>query len=264
MQIFGILNVTPDSFSDGNQYVDEHQIITHVEKLISDGVDVIDIGGESTRPGAEVVDVETELKRVVPVIKLIKENYDVLISIDTYKPKVAKVAIDLGVDYINDVRGSYCNPEMLDLIIASKVKYILMHNNPNFKENNLLGKAAVEQINIECKPAIDYLLANNYPMEKLILDPGIGFSKSPEQSLSIIANLDYYKLTNNYKTLLGASRKSSLQLASGIQLAKERDIPTVVTSLIARWANIDCIRVHNVLVNKQGLDTLGVLNEYRR
>lgn len=264
MKIFGILNITPDSFSDGNKYLTEKAMQAQVEKLIADGADVIDIGGESTRPGAELVDVQTELSRVEPIIRYIKENYQVQISIDTYKPEVAARAVELGVDFINDVRGSYCNHKMLDLVIAADVKYVLMHNNPQFKKTGLLGKEAIDLINNDCQQAIDYLKNSNYDLNKLILDPGIGFNKTAEQSLSIIANMEYYRQTNSYELLLGTSRKSCLQLASKIEVASQRDIPTVVTSIFAENADIDYIRVHDVQMNKQGIDTFGVINGYRK
>lgn len=261
--VMGILNVTPDSFSDGGNFENIENIKAQVEKLIEEGATIIDIGGESTRPGAQLVDVDTELKRVLPIIDYIKANYQVEISLDTYKPKVAKAGIEAGIDYINDVRGTQFNTEMLDVVIENNIKYICMHNDPSFRDANVKSKDAVEKIIESYQPIEKYLFNNGYDLTNLIIDPGIGFYKTHEQSLSIIANLKSLVDQSQHQVLLGTSRKSSLGYATGIEVASERDVPTAVTSLYAMRAKCEYVRVHNPKVNIEAMQMMEVLDELR-
>lgn len=264
MKLMGILNVTPDSFSDGNQYNTDELILKQVSKMISEGADIIDIGGESTRPGAIKVSQEEELNRIIPIIKLIQANFEIEISIDTYKPQVALESLKLGVNYINDVHGSFASKQMLEIISTHNCKYILMHCNENIRNMEIEGKELINQIIEDITPTIDNLLKLGYRKENIIIDPGIGFYKKHNQSLSIIANLDYLKKKTNYEVLLGASRKSSLAEISGIEEAEKRDIPTAVTSVLAQKANIDYVRVHNIQTNREAINTFKAIYEYRK
>ncbi len=260
-QIVGILNLTPDSFSDGGNYMTETQILKQVENLIGNGASIIDIGAESTRPGATYVSAKDEIQRLQGVIKLIKNNYDVKISLDTYKPEVAKYGIEAGVDIINDVKASMCNYQMLDVIIEYKVPYIAMNYDPQLKELDLQPNELCDYVLNSFEAVIEYLKKHNYDLNKLILDPGIGFYKTAQQSLLLIQNLQYLRANTKYQLLLGASRKSSLGVASGIEDAQKRDVPTLITSILAMQSGIDYVRVHNAQMTNEGFKTLGAIDE---
>ncbi len=246
-KIMGILNVTPDSFSDGGQYTEIEHALKQVEKMIEQGASIIDVGGESTRPGAEFVEIEEEINRVVPIIKAIKAKYSIKISVDTYKSEVAEAAILAGADIVNDVWGNKYDGKMLDVVAKYHVPYIWMHNNHTNEYKDLLAEIA-EDFN-QVKSQLKKL---NYQVENLIFDPGIGFAKTQADNLKVLANLEYFKELNS-PMLLGTSRKSVFNYTLGIEKAIDRDIPTAHTTFIAVLAGYEYIRVHNVRENYQAL-----------
>ncbi|MGL5353482.1 MAG: dihydropteroate synthase [Clostridium sp.] len=242
--VMGILNITPDSFSDGGKYNEVELAVSRAYKMVEDGADIIDVGGESTRPGAEFVSEDEEIKRVVPIIKAIKEAMDITISIDTYKSKTAEAAIKAGADIINDVWGFKKDKNMALVAKKYEVPCILMHNRVNGEYESLIidvVKDLEESINIALGAGIE--------RDKIILDPGIGFAKTYEENLRVMNNVD--KIVNmGYPVLLGTSRKSMIGLALNLP-AEKRVEGTVATTVMGIMKGCQFIRVHDVLENKR-------------
>ena len=242
--IMGILNVTPDSFSDGGKYTEVELALKQVEKLIIDGADIIDVGGESTRPGSKPVSVEDEIDRVVPIIKAIKEKFDIAISIDTYKSETAEAAIKAGADIINDVWGFKKDKEMAKVAAKYDVPCVLMHNRENLPYNDLMKDVVMDLIE-----SIDIALTAGVSRDKIILDPGIGFAKTLEENLIVMNNLE--KIENlGFPVLLGTSRKSMIGLTLDLPV-DERLEGTLSTTVIGIMKGCSFIRVHDVLENKR-------------
>ena len=251
--IMGILNMTPDSFSDGGQFKSHNKAIDHALKMVEEGANIIDIGGESTRPGAEAVQLEKELSRTVPIIEAIRLKSDCLISIDTYKSKVAKAALDAGADMVNDISGLTFDHNMASLVAERNVPVIIMHikgkpgdmqKNPNY--DNLIKevKAFFEvQIAIAKRAGID--------SGNIILDPGIGFGKRLEDNFEIIRELGQIS-TMGYPVLLGPSRKSFIGLTLDLPI-EERMEGTLasITAGVINGARI--VRVHDIRATRRTL-----------
>ena len=200
--VMGILNTTPDSFSDGGEYNTTAQAVAHAVQLVEDGADIIDIGGESTRPGATPVSLEEELRRVIPVIKAVRHVVDVPISIDTYKAEVANQAVLVGADLINDVWGAKADPEMARVAAKHQVPIILMHNRDDMNYSDIMI-----DIKADMEESIAIARLAGVKDEDIILDPGIGFAKTHEQNLEVMRRLDEF-VALGYPVLLGTSRKS--------------------------------------------------------
>ncbi len=244
--IMGILNVTPDSFSDGGKYNNLNSAINQAEKLISEGADIIDVGGESTRPGHTQISSEEEIKRVVPIIREIKKKFDILISIDTYKYDVAKEALLAGADIINDIWAlQYDNGEMAKLVKEFDVPLIAMHN----QNNEIYDKDIILSLKEFFEKT--YKIAERYGIDKnkIILDPGLGFGKNAEQNIEIMARLD--EICDLAPVLLGASKKRFIGKLLNDLPFDERVEGTVATTVIGIQKGIDIVRVHNVLENKR-------------
>ena len=241
--IMGILNFTPDSFSDGGIFNNIDVAIEHVKKMIDDGVDIIDVGGESTRPGYTLISDEEEISRVVPVIKAIKENFDIPISIDTYKAKVAEKALEAGADLINDIWGFKKEKDMAKVAAKYNVPCCLMHNRDNEEYKNLM-----EDILNDLSESIKIAKEAGVKDENIILDPGIGFAKTYEQNLETMNNLERFKELG-YPILLGTSRKRMIGYALDLPV-EERVEGTVATTVIGIMKDAcDFVRVHDVLEN---------------
>lgn len=244
--IMGILNVTPDSFSDGGKYNNFNSAINQAEKLISEGADIIDVGGESTRPGHTQISSDEEIKRVVPIIREIKKKFDIPISIDTYKYDVAKEALLAGADIINDIWAlQYDNGEMAKLVKEFNVPLIAMHN----QNNEIYDKDIILSLKEFFEKT--YKIAERYGIDKnkIILDPGLGFGKNAEQNIEIIARLD--EICDLAPVLLGASKKRFIGKLLNDLPFDERVEGTVATTVIGIQKGIDIVRVHNVLENKR-------------
>lgn len=242
--IMGILNVTPDSFSDGGKFNEIDAAVNQARKLIEDGADIIDIGGESTRPGAEYVTEEEEIKRVVPIIKAIKEKLDVTISIDTYKARTAEESIKAGADIINDIWGAKYDKNMAKVAAKYNTPIILMHNRENKPYENLM-----EDVVSDLQESIDIALKAGVKKENIILDPGIGFSKTYEENLIVMNNCEVIKKLG-YPMLLGTSRKSMIGLTLNLPV-NERVEGTLATTVMGIINGFEFIRVHDVLENKR-------------
>lgn len=242
--VMGILNVTPDSFSDGGKFNELDAAVIRAGKLIEDGADIIDIGGESTRPNYEVVSVEDEIERVVPVIKAIKAKYDIPISIDTYKAQTAEAAILAGADMINDIWGFKKDKDMAKVAAKYDVPCILMHNRDNTDYDNLM-----QDVISDLTECISIALENGVDRDKIILDPGIGFGKTLEQNLSVMNHLEDLKKFD-LPILLGTSRKSMIGLTLDLPV-DERVEGTIATTVLGIVKGCEFIRVHDVKENKR-------------
>ena len=244
-KIMGILNVTPDSFSDGGRYNAVEQALARAKQLIRDGADAIDVGGESTRPGAQFVTADQEIDRVVPVIRRLKEELDVRISIDTYKPTVARAALEAGADIINDVWGSkWDDQSMAQVAEEFNVPIILMHNRDNRNYGHF-----IEEVVGDLQESIEIARAAGVRENQIWLDPGIGFAKDYNQNLELMNRLDV--ITNlGFPVLLGTSRKSFIGQALDLP-TEERVEGTIATTCLGIVKGCAWVRVHDVLENKR-------------
>lgn len=259
-QIMGILNVTPDSFSDGNKFHDTESAVNHAIEMIEEGADIIDIGGESTRPGSEFVDIDTEIQRVIPVIKIVKMMFpDVRISVDTTKYDVARQALDLGTDMLNDVSCMRNEPRLADLVGEYDVPLIIMHSrdNPKNMQNSPHYDNLFDELINELQNAVD--LAQSRGAKQIIIDPGIGFAKNYEHNLEILRNLDKLSILK-LPVLLGISRKSFIGKMLGVENADERDFASAIIHTLLLSKNVDIIRVHNVQMFNDILRIHEILN----
>ncbi|MDO4519811.1 MAG: dihydropteroate synthase [Eubacteriales bacterium] len=244
--VMGILNVTPDSFSDGGKWTDMETALDHVKQMIEEGADLIDVGGESTRPGHIQITEDEEIARVVPVIRAIKERFDIPVSIDTYKAKVAKAAVDAGADLINDIWGLKYDPELASVIAETGVPCCLMHNRDNTDYENFMDDF-LDDLRETLKIAKEAGIRD----EQIMLDPGVGFGKTYEQNLEVINKMErMHEL--KFPILLGTSRKSVIGLTLDIP-APERVSGTVATSVIGVMKGCAFVRVHDVKENEQAI-----------
>ena len=242
--VMGILNATPDSFSDGGKFNEVEIALKRVEEMISQGADIIDVGGESTRPNFTVVEVDDEINRVVPVIKAIKEKFDITVSIDTYKAKTAEAAIKAGADIINDVWGFKKDKSMASVADKYDVPCILMHNREDKPYENLM-----EDVKNDLIESIKIAMDAGVKKENIILDPGIGFAKTYEENLIVMKNVKEIR-DMGYPVLLGTSRKS--MIGNTLNLPVDQRVEgTLVTTVMGIMSGCEFIRVHDVLENKR-------------
>lgn len=243
----GILNVTPDSFSDGGAYASPDEAVAAAERMLADGAAIIDVGGESTRPGHDAVDAATEKKRAIPVVQSLAALTAAPVSIDTYKAEVARAALEAGAHIVNDVWGLSRDPEMANAVAEGGAAVIVMHN-----RENIDGALDIfEDMKAFFGTAVDKALRAGVGEDQIVLDPGIGFGKTLEQNLQILGNLsrlnDY-----GFPVLLGASRKSFINKVSPSDPG-ERIGGSVVTTVFAALAGISIVRVHDVATHMQAL-----------
>ncbi|OEF95809.1 dihydropteroate synthase [Desulfuribacillus alkaliarsenatis] len=237
--IMGILNVTPDSFSDGGSYTTVELAVRRAKEMVAEGADIIDIGGESTRPGALPVNLEAELVRVLPIVKAVAKEIQTPISVDTYKAEVAEAAVKEGAKIINDVWGAKKQPEIAKVAAKYKVPIILMHNRDNKEYKNLVGEM-IQDLRESIDIAQNAGVINDY----IILDPGIGFAKEYEHNLEVMYRLrDICKL--GYPVLLGTSRKSLIAKTLDLPV-NERVEGTAATVALGIERGVDIVRVHEV------------------
>ncbi|MCC8169542.1 MAG: dihydropteroate synthase [Oscillospiraceae bacterium] len=245
--IMGILNVTPDSFSDGGLYNNLESAVRRARKLIKDGADIIDVGGESMRPDYTMITEEQEISRIIPVIERIKRIFDIPVSVDTYKSGVAAATIDAGVDMVNDIWGlKYDDGEMSRLIAQTGVACCLMHN-----RREAVYDSFIDDVMGDLKESAAIAERAGIKRDKIIIDPGIGFAKSYEQNLQLTNRLE--RLTElGYPVLLGTSRKSMIGLTLDLP-ADERVEGTLATTVMAVMKGCRFVRVHDVLENKRAI-----------
>ena len=258
--IMGILNVTPDSFSDGGLWNSREQALSHVEQMINEGAEIIDIGGESTRPNHTQISVEEEIERTAPIIEAVKTHYDIPISIDTYKYEVAEAAVKAGADMINDIWGlKYDNGEMARLIAENNLPCCLMHNRTNSEYNDFF-----EDMLKDMKKTLDIAKKAGIPKENIVIDPGVGFAKSYENNLEAIDRLDEFAKRLKYPVLLGISRKSVIGNTLGLP-TNERLEGTLALDTIGVMKGACILRVHDVKENLRAAKmTAAVMKGYKR
>jgi dihydropteroate synthase len=253
----GILNVTPDSFSDGGKFSSPELALQHALKMIEEGADIIDVGGESTRPGADTVSEQQQLKRIVPVIELLRKNIPntVLISIDTTNSHVAKAALEAGANWINDISAGEDCPDMLLLAAEKQCSIVLMHrlgvsmimqNNPQYTD---VSQDVTSYLQQRAQVALDAGVA----ADKIILDPGIGFGKTFAHNITLMAELKTV-IELGYKVLLGASRKRFLSEICNQPSSSKLAAATCATTTLGILAGVSIFRVHDVLENRQAAD----------
>ena len=257
--IMGILNVTPDSFSDGGRYNHLDAALRHVETMIKDGMDILDIGGESTRPGYIRISDDEEAERVVPVIEAVKSRFDVPVSLDTYKYQVARAGIQAGADLINDIWGlKYDGGKMAETIAKSGLPCCLMHNRKEPVYDSLF-----EDVLSDLRRSIALAKAAGIPDDRILLDGGVGFAKSREQNLEIIRRGSEIAALG-YPVLLGTSRKSVIGLTLDVPVDQRLE-GTLATTVVAVMTGCQFVRVHDVLANRRAVDmTEAILGKERQ
>ena len=250
--IAGILNLTPDSFSDGGAW-EREGVLKIVERMIAEGTDMIDVGAESTRPGGAPVSEALELERLIPVLAAIRRHFDIYISVDTYKPAVAKAAIEAGADMINDISGlGYEDGRMAEVAAHYKAPIIIMYN-ANYPHEDK-EKDLMKHINAVLFEAAGKAMQAGVPEDKIIIDPGVGFAGGTENDLCILRELEDIK-SWGWPVMLGTSRKSVIGNTLKLPV-DQREEGTLVTTVLAAQAGIDIVRVHDVLGNRRAIDML--------
>lgn len=254
--IMGILNSTPDSFSDGGKYTHISKAIDRVATMVEDGADMIDVGGESTRPGATRVELDQELERVIPVIEALALRFPIPISIDTYKAEVASQALTAGAHMINDVWAGLEDPQMLPLVAEKKVPIILMHNR-KMEQEVPVYQHLLADICTDLRSRIAQAQAAGVGDEQIIIDPGIGFAKTYEHNLQVMAKLEEI-VQLGYPVLLGTSRKSLI--AKTLQLPPEERVEgTIATVCLGITKGVHMVRVHDVQQVARAVKMLDVM-----
>lgn len=253
----GVLNVTPDSFSDGGRYVDETAAITHGLEMIADGAHIIDVGGESTRPGAQPIPADLEVQRVVPVIEALAGE-GATVSIDTYKPSVAEAALIRGAEVVNDVMAATA-PGMAELVAASGAGIILMHmqGSPPTMQDDPDYEDVVAEVEEFLVQRLNTVAAAGVSEDRIALDPGIGFGKKPEHSLELLRHLD--RIARHAPLVLGTSRKGFLGRLTGIEDPERRDLATAVTTALGFARGARVFRVHDVAGSRQALEVANAM-----
>jgi len=251
--IMGILNVTPDSFSDGGDYYEKNLAVEHALKMVNQGADIIDIGGESTRPFSEPVSFDEEISRVIPVIKGIRENSDVCISIDTTKSKVALAALESGASFINDISAMETDPAMVNVALKFDCPLVLMHmkGKPKNMQDNPLYNSLIKDIKNYLFERVDFAISKGIDRKKIIIDPGIGFGKTVENNFELINNLEQF-VEMKLPVLLGASRKSFIGVTLDLP-EKERMEGSIAANIIGLQKGAKIFRVHDVVETNRAM-----------
>ena len=261
-KLMGILNITDDSFSDGGKYIETEKAINKALNMITEGADIIDIGGESSRPGANPISTKTEIKRVIPIIKEIRKINSIQISVDTYKSEVAENALKSGADIINDIFSLRHDSNMINILKDYPIsKIVLMHmqGTPETMQNNPFYNDVIEDIIDFFKERIDYCLDNGISEDRIIIDPGIGFGKTFSHNLEIMKNIDKFKFFG-LPILIGTSKKSfigSIMRGSQSEVAPmDRLSGTLASSAVAIFNGANILRVHDVKEHFEFINSL--------
>ncbi|WP_340123360.1 dihydropteroate synthase [Methylobacter svalbardensis] len=264
--IMGILNVTPDSFSDGGKFSGLNAALQQVELMLSEGVDIVDIGGESTRPGADPVAAAEQIQRVVPVIEAIRQQLasHILISIDTTSSEVAKAALDAGADMINDISGGRADAAILTLAAQTGVPIILMHSQGVSKtmQDNPHYENVVQEVLEALNESINAALKAGIKKQAIVIDPGIGFGKRKQDNIDLLAHLDSLVATG-FPVLLGTSRKRFMGTICAVTEPSELVTATAVTTALGVMAGVQLFRVHDVKENRQAADVAWAIKQSR-
>ena len=255
--VMGILNVTPDSFADGGRYSTTDLALKRAEEMMSEGVEIIDVGGESTKPGADRITQAEEVARVIPVINELAKK-DTPISIDTTRASVAEQAIKLGVSYVNDVSGGLADPEMYKLIAKHpKVQYIIMHWRAHSKtmQDHAIYKDVVKEVKEELEERIEDAIKAGVNPDQIIIDPGLGFAKLPEHNWELLRNIDRIALLG-YPILIGASRKRFLGELTGSSNPDDREAASIAVTAMVAKQGVWGVRTHSVKPHRDAIATV--------
>ena len=244
--IMGILNVTPDSFSDGGKYLEKNNAINHALAMIDNGADIIDVGGESTRPFSDPVSLDEEISRVIPVIEGIRKESDVCISIDTTKSEVATAALNSGASLINDVSAMEVDPLMIDVALKFDCPIIIMHmkGTPKSMQDNPQYESLISDIKDYLQERVDFIVSKGINSKKIVIDPGIGFGKTVENNFEIINNLNHFTKMG-LPVMLGASRKSFIGISLDLP-EEDRLEGSLAANIIGLQNGAKIFRVHDV------------------
>ena len=260
--VMGIINCTPDSFFVSSRSLGVEDAVRTARAMVSDGADVLDIGGESSRPGSEYVEADEELSRVVPVIRAIRSESDIPISIDTRKFAVAEAALDAGADIVNDISALRDDPDLMALVVERRVPVILMHmrGNPKTMQSNPVYADTIGEISAELIARVDAALEAGVAADRIVIDPGIGFGKTVDDNVAILARIgDFRRL--GYPVVVGLSRKSFLgAIIGGSRAAEERRAATIAAHTIAALSGAEILRVHDV---RDTVDAIRVVTAYQ-
>lgn len=250
--VMGVLNVTPDSFSDGGRWADHRSAIAHGLELIDDGADMLDIGGESTRPGAVRPSVDEEMSRVIPVVEALAPL--ARISVDTMRSSVARAAIEAGAHIINDVSGGLDDPEMFGVIAASDVEYICQHwrGHGAVMDAHAVYHDVVEEVLGETMARVEQAVAAGIDRRRIIIDPGLGFGKKPVHDWSLVGNLAVFVATG-HRVLVGASRKRFIGAVLDHQAVTDRDVATAAVSVLCAQQQVWAVRAHDVRAQRDAI-----------
>src|SRR5919112_5464672 len=253
--VVGILNVTPDSFSDGGDFLDPEAAAVHAASLLDEGAGIIDVGGESTRPGSDPVSQEEEVRRVVPVIeRIIAARPEAVISVDTYRSATAAAALDAGASIVNDVSALRVDPRMASVVAEAQCPVILMHmqGEPKTMQSEPRYTDVVREVKDFLRSRAEHAIRSGVPTENIIVDPGIGFGKNLDHNLALLRDLEVI-VDLEFPILVGTSRKTFVGSITGVQEAAERVFGTVATTVLAYDKGATLFRVHDVRPNREAL-----------
>ena len=253
--LMGVLNVTPDSFSDGGEFFSEEVAAARAADMLEEGAEIIDVGGESTRPGSDPVSPEEEAKRVVPVVReILAERPDATVSIDTYRSETAESALEAGVRIVNDVTALRGDPRMARVVAEARCPVILMHmlGEPKTMQRDPRYDDVVREVRDFLAERAEHAIAEGVKPEKIIVDPGIGFGKTLDHNLALLYHLDAL-VELGFSVLVGTSRKSFIGKITGVEKARERLFGTVAANVLAYERGAILFRVHDVRANREAL-----------
>jgi dihydropteroate synthase len=253
--LIGVLNVTPDSFSDGGDFLDPDKAAARAATMLDEGAQIIDVGGESTRPGSDPVSPEEEVRRVVPVVgEILAQRPDAIVSVDTYRAETAVAALEAGARVVNDVTALRGDPRMAEVVADARCLVILMHmlGEPKTMQRDPRYDDVVREVRDFLAERAEHAVAAGVEPESIILDPGIGFGKTVEHNLALLLHLDAL-VENRFPVLVGASRKSFIGKITGVEEVKDRVFGTVATTVLAYERGATFFRVHDVRANREAL-----------
>jgi len=259
--VMGVLNLTPDSFFNGGRFNREDAALNRVEEMVEEGADIIDVGGESTRPGAKKVTLEEEINRVIPVLRKLRKRFKIPLSIDTYKAKVAKEALEVGADMVNDISGLRFDSRMKQIISKYDVPVVIMHikGTPQNMQNNPEYRDLMNEIISYLKESIKIAEEEGIDPQKIIIDPGIGFGKTTEHNLEIIKRIPELKSLDK-PILIGVSRKSFIGNVLGLPPSERLEGSLAATS-IAVFQGVNIVRTHDVKATRRVVDLVKAIME---
>ena len=253
--LMGVLNVTPDSFSDGGDFFGAEDAVARAAIMLDEGAQIVDVGGESTRPGSDPVSPEEEARRVIPVVReVVAERPDAVISVDTYRSETAEAALEAGARIVNDVSALRGDPRMARVVAGAHCPVILMHmlGEPKTMQRDPRYDDVVREVRDFLAARAEHAIAAGVEPEKIVLDPGIGFGKTLEHNLALLYHLDTL-VELGFPVLVGASRKSFIGKITGVEDARERVFGTVAANVIAYERGVTVFRVHDVRANREAL-----------